>query len=84
MIQSAFFSPWKLSEGDGFGRAGTDAGTALDAIAFSDDSFVIVDFDRADGAGVNASAATDASFLIDSSSHFYFSLILFIRKIFNE
>jgi hypothetical protein len=64
----------KKSEGDRFGRAGTDAGTALDAFAFGDDSFVGFDFDRADRTGVNAGAATDASILIDSSSHFDFSL----------
>ena len=51
-----------------------DAGTAFDALVFSDHSDAVNDFNRFDGAGCHADAATGAGGVVNFSSHFYFSL----------
>ena len=55
-----------------FRRAFADAGTAFDAI-IADLGNAVFNGDGADGAGTNASFATNAFFFINSSSHFSFS-----------
>ena len=69
------FLRWNGSERDRFAGAGADAGAALDAFRFDDVSFVAIQFDRADRAGINARAATDAGVFINFCSHFLISFL---------
>ena len=60
----------KKLQGDRFAGAAADAGTALDAIGFADNSFAIVKRNCTHRAAVDAGTATGTGFFIDFCSHF--------------
>ena len=59
------------SEADGLGRALTNAGAALDAVALINLGSTISNSDGTNGASTDAALAADAFLFVNLSSHFF-------------